>query len=499
MLALIHVDALNLELLDRLIAEGRLPTFAELRRRGEWRRLETPATHFPAAAYFSMHSGLTVGDHGFYFPFQWSAPEQRLKYRLEFGPPPVMWERLTAAGRRSFVVDPYEFGPPSKLLGLGVSGWQMANILSLLRWSVPKGWSRPYERRFGRSSDTQEVFGKRSARTLRSMRRAYLAASARIADLTTDVLRRERFDYMYVALLAPHHAGHVFWDVSQLDVDDETQTQFEGTLALMYQEADRAVGRMLDALPEGADVIVVSPVGMGADTSRVDLLGEMLRLVLGGRPQDGEREAGGRIWRLRAAVPTSFRAGVARAMGARAAREVTARLSTSGIDWSTTKAFLLPSDEKGQIRLNLRGREREGIVDPAEAEALMTEIAEGLMTFHDLDGGRTVTGVDRSADLFPGRRRDLLPDLIVRWADSPSTGLAGVRSERFGEARRRGGAGTGRNGGHTDRAWALVLPGASSARTPAGAAHVTDIAATVGAVLGLDDAPQGEPLLEPGA
>jgi predicted AlkP superfamily phosphohydrolase/phosphomutase len=497
-LALIHVDALNHELLDRLIAEGRMPAFAELRRRGEWHRLETPATHFPAAAYYSMHSGLGVGDHGLYFPFQWEAREQRLRYRLEFGAPQVMWDRLTAAGRRSFVVDPYEFGAPARLLGLGVSGWQMANILSLLRWSVPKGWSRSYERRFGRSSDVQEVFGKRSVRTLTSLRRAYRAASARVADLTTEVLRGERVDYMYVGLLAPHHAGHVFWDVSQLDVDDEARSRFEGTLPLMYEEADRAVGRILDALPEGGDVIVVSPLGMGANTSRVDLLGEMLRLVLGGRPQDGDREAGGRIWRLRAAVPTSLRAGVARAMGARAAREITARLSTSGIDWSTTKAFLLPSDEKGQIRLNLRGRERDGIVDPAEAEELMTEITEGLMTFHDVGGGATVAGVDRTADLFPGRRSDLLPDLIVRWSDSPSTHIAGVRSERFGEARRRGGAGTGRNGSHTEDAWALVVPRASTARTPSGRAQVTDLAATVAAVLGLDDAPQGEPLLEPG-
>lgn len=497
MLALIHVDALNVELLDRLIAEGRMPTFAELRRRGAWTPLETPGTHFPGASYYSMHSGLGVGDHGFYFPFQWSAREQRLRYRLELGPPQAMWDRLSAAGRRCFVVDPYEFGEPASLLGRGVCGWQMANILSLLRWSVPKGWSRPYERRFGRASDTQEVFGKRSVRTLLALRRAYLAASARIADLTTDVLRRESFDYMYVGLLAPHHAGHVFWDVSQLDVDDETRAQFEGTLPLMYEEADRAVGRVLDALPGGADVIVVSPLGMGADTSRVDLLGEMLRLVLGGHSEDGDREAGGRIWRLRAAVPTSFRAGVARAIGARAAREVTARLSTSGIDWSTTKAFLLPSDENGQIRLNLRGRERDGIVDPAEAEALVTEIADGLMTFYDLGGGATVAGIDRTADLFPGRRNDLLPDLIVRWSDTPSTRIAGTRSEQFGEARRRGGAGTGRNGGHTGVAWALALPGTSTATTLAAGARVTDLAATVGAVCGLGDTPPGAPLLEP--
>lgn len=494
MLALLHVDALSVSLLDRLAAEGRLPVFADLRRRGRWHKLETPATHFPAATYYSMHSGYEAGDHGLHFPFQWSAAEQRLKYRLDFPSPTVVWERLADAGKRSLVIDPYEFGPPARLEGRAVSGWQMANTLSLLRWSVPNGWARAYERRLGRSRNTQEVFGRRSAGMLESLRRAYLAASARVAELATEVLRRDRFDFLCATLLGPHHSGHVFWDVSQLEVDDAKRARFEGTLPLMYEEADRALGRIVAALPEDADVIVVSPLGMGPNTSRVDLLGEMLGRVLGDRSE--EPETGGRIWRVRAAVPTSFRAAAARAMGARLARVLTARLSTSGIDWSATRAFFLPSDEKGQIRLNLRGREREGIVDPSEADALMSEITEGLAGFHDIGGGPAVAGVDRTAELFPGRRSDLLPDLIVRWRDIPSANIEGVRSEHFGEVRRRGG-GTGRNGSHTGEAWALVVPGASRQRSPSRPGRVSDIAATVYAVLGVDgDAPQGEPLLE---
>ena len=495
MLALIHLDALNVELLDSLSAEGRLPALTALRERGAWHPLETPATHFPAATYYSMHSGYEVGDHGLYFPFQWSASDQRLRYRLEFGAPPVIWELLADAGRRALVIDPYEFGPPGRLVGRAVSGWQMSNILSLLRWSVPTGWTGPYERRLGRSTDTQEVFGKRSAALLRSLRRAYLAASVRASDLAVEVLREERFDFVCVTLLAPHHAGHIFWDVSQLEIEEADRKRLEGTLPLMYEEADRALGRIVDALPDDADVIVVSPLGMGANTSRVDLLGEMLRRVLGGKPDEAEREAGGRIWRVRAAVPTSLRAQAARLMGARLTRELTARLSTSGIDWGQTRAFLLPSDEKGQIRLNLRGREREGIVDPADVDPLVAEIVEGLMSFRDFDGGPTIEGVERSANLYPGRRSDLLPDLIVRWPDTPSAGLEGVRSDRFGEIRRSGG-GTGRNGSHTDVGWALVAPGASTARTPARPVRVQDIAVTAGAVLGVEDAlPAGESLL----
>lgn len=500
MLAVIHVDAVSVSLLEQLIAAGRLPVFQELFARGHRYDLETPATHFPAGAYFSMHSGEETGDHGLYFSLQWSAAEQRLRYRLDFGAPTTVWERVAAAGRRALVIDPYELGPPPSFSGLALSGWQYRNILSLERWSMPSGWQRPYERRFRRAPYMQEVFGTRSLRALEATRRTLIGTAARVADLAVELLRREQFDVLYASLLAVHQAGHLFWDASELDVSDRDRATLEDTLPLIYEETDRAVGRILAALPDGADVLVVSPLGMGPNTSRIDLLGEMLERVLGGpdgRSQD-RAEAGSRIWRLRSTVPSPIRAGVARALGGRLAREVTTRLSTSGVNWDTTRAFLLPSDEKGQVRLNLRGRERNGIVDPGEADALLAEIAAGLLTFRDLGGGPTVASVDRSERLFPGRRSHLLPDLVVRWSETPSLRVAGVQSERYGEVRRRPRSSTGRNGAHTAQAWALVLPGASRGRTPRRPPRVGDVAATMAAALGLDgDQPPGEPLLDP--
>jgi predicted AlkP superfamily phosphohydrolase/phosphomutase len=502
MLALLHVDALNVPLLERLMGEGRMPIFEELRRSGHWHALETPATHFPASTYFSLHSGYSPGDHGHHFSFQWSPSEQRLRYRRHFGAPTTVCDRLTAAGRRTLLIDPYELAAPAQLEGRALSGWQFANILSLERWAVPRGWQRPYERRLGRGPVLQEVFGRRNAGSLFSVRQTMLTASDRAAELTTEVLRGERFDFVCVSLLAAHQAGHIFWDVSKLEVNEAQRAELEGTLPLIYEQTDQALGRILDALPSDADVIVVSPLGMGPNTSRIDLLAEMLELVLARPRTDGSgarAEAGDRIWRLRAAVPTPVRAAVARALRPTLAREVTARLSTSGIDWSNTRAFMLPSDENGLIRLNLSGREREGVVDPAEADSLLTEIAQGLLTFHDVEGGPSIQTVDRAAEIFPGRRSDLLPDLVVRWATTPATEIKGVRSERYGEVRRRPG-GTGRNGSHTAEAFALVVPGASRERIPSRPARVTDLGPTVCAVLGANgDAPEGELLLEPRA
>jgi len=70
-----------------------MPTFKELLRSGRRHELETPATHFPASTYFSMHSGLPPGDHGMHFSFQWSARDQRIRFRNDFEAPTAVWER----------------------------------------------------------------------------------------------------------------------------------------------------------------------------------------------------------------------------------------------------------------------------------------------------------------------------------------------------------------------------------------------------------------------
>ena len=262
----------------------------------------------------------------------------------------------------------------------------------------------------------------------------------------------------------------------------------------VYAEVDRAIGRIVAALPDDADLMIISPVGMEINTSRADMLPEMLDAVLS---PERERSESSSIWWLRASVPPGLRAAVAGALPDAVALDLTARLEMRGVDWSTTRAFAHPAENQGYIRLNLRGRERDGIVDVADAPALMDEIVEGLMTFRDLDGGEAVAGVARVGEHFGhGSRADLLPDLVVRWTDTAATKLDGVRSERYGTVMRRG-VGSGRSGNHTEGdAWALVVPGASRHADLRRAPRLEDVAATVAAVTGADRSQLvGEPLL----
>lgn len=497
MICVLQFDAASVALLDRMLAAGRLPALAGLIARGRRVELATPAAHFAAGAFHTLYSGVELADHGLFYPFQWDAQAQRARYMTAFPAPPAIWERLARAGRRTLAIDPYESRPPRDWQGTYVCGWQFVDRVVLPRWSLPRGAAATLARRHGRGPHATEVFGRPTAGELLALRAKLVAAPARVAAAAADLLARERYDLAWLTFSAAHLAGHQFWDLSQLAQapDERERALLAGALGDVYEAVDAAFGRVLAALPGDADVIVASAVGMDVNSSRADLLPQMLAAVLAGGPPPSADGAGA-IWRLRAAIPPGARGAIARALPDRAALELTARLELRGVDWSQTAAFAHPADNQGYVRLNLRGRERDGIVDESEADALLARIAAGLRTFRDRDGGPAVARVDRVADRYAGARAAQLPDLVVSWSRRPATTLAGVHSPAFGDVARRG-TGSGRSGNHTPGdAWAVVAPGASAPCDQGRPPRLADVATTVAAVCGVDgEKLAGEPLL----
>jgi predicted AlkP superfamily phosphohydrolase/phosphomutase len=499
-LALLQFDSVSLPLLEQMLQAGRMPALASLRERGSWQRLEMDPGFFEG--YPTLYSGTDEGQHGIYYWFPWVAAEQRVRYMDALPKPETVWERVARAGGRSLIIDPFQMWPPKGSMGVGLTGWQFAHKL-IEGWSMPRGTYRRLARRFGRAPVLDATYGHWSASRLLALRRDFVAAPGRAAAAAAELLARERFDLVWVSFIAAHQAGHFLWDLSQVsdsEIDPDAREKLESGLEDVYAAADAALARILAALPAAADVIVFSPLGMGPESSRSDLLPELLQAVLGDRPgaeRPQDAGAGSAIWRLRAAMPAGWRAQVARPIPGRAVREMFARLYMRGVDWSRTRAFALPGDHHGYVRLNLRGRERDGILEPREGDALMDEIAAGLTTFRDPDGSPSVASVERVAERITGPRVEQLPDLVVRWSDRPSGDLTHVSSPRFGEVARQG-AGSGRSGNHTDGAWAILVPAASRRRQSDGPARVIDIPATACALLGADTAGMGgTPLLEP--
>jgi predicted AlkP superfamily phosphohydrolase/phosphomutase len=502
MIAILQFDSVSVPLLNELLTAGSLPTLEGLRRKGTWLSLGTPAEYFEGSGSYAIYTGTDVGVHGQYYPWLWSPSEQRIRFMDDLPIPETLWERAGRAGRRSLIIDPYEVRPPQDIQGLFLSGWQFKNRIVLRSCSLPTRVLKSLEREFGRPPVGEEVYGRPSTPELLRLRQGLLAAPDRLAAVTTSLLKREEFDVVWVTASAAHLAGHRFLKMSLVsgEVDLRQHPELETTVADIYRATDEAMGKMLAALPADADIIVVSPAGMGPNSSRSHLLPSMIKAILAGRL--GRTTAKGApssslLSIVRSIVPTSLRSWIAKALPDKWAVELATRLELRGVDWSNTQAFMMPNDDAGFVRLNLRGRERDGIVDPRDVDALMETISTGLKTFKDPDGRPVIKQIVRISDIgVDGPCVSQMPDLIVQWNDRAVAPTAGVSSSLFGAISSQG-WGTGRTGCHNGDAWALLVPGPSRLKAPQKTPHVVDIAATVCALIGADmQGLTGQPLLE---
>jgi predicted AlkP superfamily phosphohydrolase/phosphomutase len=159
-------------------------------------------------------------------------------------------------------------------------------------------------------------------------------------------------------------------------------------------------------------------------------------------------------------------------------------------DWSRTRFFALPDEQNGCVRVNLRGREPKGIVEPGSAyERLLDQLETSFRRVVELETGlpivRSVTRVDRLIDVnAPGRA--YLPDLIIEWGGHPMGTSPGVRIPGIGEVRweRGGRTFSGRSGAHSPDGWLVVCDPAVAAGSRAAAAPA---AALVPSLLGAID------------
>jgi predicted AlkP superfamily phosphohydrolase/phosphomutase len=163
-----------------------------------------------------------------------------------------------------------------------------------------------------------------------------------------------------------------------------------------------------------------------------------------------------------------------------------------------TRAVALPNNRCGAIRLNLRGREPFGAVEPgAEADACLEELRRELSALeHPETGERIVVRVETAEEAFGPERHPDVPDLVVLFRDDLGP-LEACRSERVGVVTRPNyNPRIPRSGDHTahSRLWAIG-PGLEPGTIDG--ANVLDVAPTLLELLGvpLPDGLDGRPLL----
>jgi predicted AlkP superfamily phosphohydrolase/phosphomutase len=164
------------------------------------------------------------------------------------------------------------------------------------------------------------------------------------------------------------------------------------------------------------------------------------------------------------------------------------------LDWQRTRAFSLPSDMTAYLRINLKGREPEGIVTAGrEYEAVCDELTDafGSLT-HAGSGAPAVERVVR-VDRQLGRPAEgSLPDLCVVWADTETLSRLRLGDQHTVDAP----AGDVRTGQHRHVGFLIGAGPGIDADREESSANLLDLAPTALALLGVEAPPAlpGQPI-----
>jgi predicted AlkP superfamily phosphohydrolase/phosphomutase len=265
------------------------------------------------------------------------------------------------------------------------------------------------------------------------------------------------------------------------------RTEFSDALHQVYIACDREIGRLVKSMVSDTVVLVFSLQGLRENTTRNILLPEMLRRVVNDLPPSTMNPAPGLISRVRNLIPLELRHRIKSALPIEQRHRLTAFWRSRNRDWSETRAFSMIADAQGWIRINLRGREKQGIVEPGkEYDNLCAKIADGLKTYVDADTNEPlVRNIVRTSQVFEGDRLDLLPDLIVQWNEKPAAAHRTIRSPLYGSIPwpTPGRNPEGRSGNHFPQGF-LIAAGESIKQGDIDDADILDLAPTILNLLG---------------
>lgn len=485
---MIGLDMGDGKLIRHWSEQGRLPNFSKLIERGLWSDLDTPTSVLHTSGWPTFATGALPGAHGVYYPYQPKPGTQTASHidPNQYGVP-TLWKTASDQGARCVVYDIPETFPETGFNGKAVYDW------GTWAWygspaSQPAGLLVDLKKKFGPYPLGMEAkrLGLRIPETKDLERR--LIASIGYKFRTLDwILEQEEWDLAAIGFGETHPAGHYLWPAEIGAITESNESKF-GPLYSIYQALDQNLGSLMGRVGTDTTLMILSSDGVRVNHVACHLLGPMLEKLgyLAGFGGSGDSAQSAKpkslLGRARRLMPSGTRRWIADRLPWWLRDRLGSQAAASEIDWSKTRAFTLPTDLEGCIRINMRGREPQGIVEPGRVyDQLCKAIAGDLRALvNPATGKPAVRQVFIRNQVFSGRRQEYLPDLVVSWEEEAS--FEALVSPRAGEV--AGSNPDRRTGTHSPQAFLLTI-GPRVAPGVQGSARLVDVAPSALKLLGL--------------
>lgn len=354
-----------------------LPTIKRLIEEGCYAKLNSSIPPLSAVAWASMTTGKKPADIGIF----------EYIYRRNYSYEDVhvissknvkektIWQIASENNKKSIICLLLLTWPSKPFNGIMVNGELTPN--TSVDYTYPKEIKQEINSLFDNfkiyNDDFRDFSKKKIIKTAHEITKMHL-------KLMKYLLKNKKWDLFFGVINQSDPVNHNFLKF----VDKEhrkynPKSKFKDAMKNYYKFVDKGIGELIELLDKDTKIIVLSDHGIKKMHSRVNLSDWLINegyLVL----------------------KQPFREKV--------------KLTIDMIDWEKTKAWAIGAYE-GQIFINLKGKEKKGIVEPEDYDNLINELQEKLRKITGDEGEILDTKFFTKKKDFQGKYQDIAPDMIV--------------------------------------------------------------------------------------
>jgi len=414
---ILGIDGATFDLILPWVNQGKLPNLAKLINKSAYGELESTIPPVTAPAWTSFFTGKNPGKHGMYDFIVPNEESKALSYlSYEDCESETIWSILSEKGKKVCVINIPMTYPPEAVNGVFISG--MAPGLDS-EFAYPPNLKKEIKRKF----PNYIIFtrpDKEPARFLKSIKEM-----TRIrAKLAKHFLTSRDWDVFMVVFNSTDIVQHRFWRYME---KYGHRNKYSNAILDVYRLVDKEIGDLWKCLDEDTLFLIMSDHGAGPWDKHVHLnkwLEKNGYLKFKNSDEDiWLRKIAKKVlvnsfvfWNNR--IPSHIQDKIKRSIPIKNlnAFEKVESVMNAQFDWSQTKAYHIGT--YANIRINLKEREAEGIVEPGEEyEMLREEIIKKLLKLDDPETGKKpINRVFKREEIYHGATLDKAPDLLIKWA-----------------------------------------------------------------------------------
>ncbi len=418
------LDASEPSLLDRWMESGDLPCLAALDAMGS----SLPVTNlkgFGDGVFWPCaNTGVNPAKHGRMYstvfdPLTYS----RIPFRDDGLHAPQFWEVLDAAGLQTATIDTVHGALRPLAYGVQICDWMTHERQEPPRSSPPELAAEMLQRYGDDPLDGDSdafIIATQDYPELvsRLQRRLVTKASAMV-----ELLDSRDWDVFTCSFAEPHDIGHLCWHLYEPEhprYDAELVRELGDPVRTIYMAVDCAMAEI--AASAGPDVNIVVLAGPGME--RLNTFNRSLDQVLWDLESLSSAPAAAGSVSTRGAAKRRL-VGLWRAIVPETLRSRLKHIGIVGRHFQKASRNMRQgrryfaqahNANAGAVRVNVRGREAHGLVDPgSDFLATVEGIADEFRGIHDHHGEPLVSDIAFPTLEYTGDQIDMLPDMLLIW------------------------------------------------------------------------------------